>query len=89
METLELLFPKPPNQVILPVINPDGIPSITITNLAGESVSLEYKPYTTIDDVKEHVELKMKIITEQQILLYNGIELKVSQSSPKPLCMYQ
>ena len=75
METLEILFPKVKN-VISPV-SADGKPAITVTNLAGECTSLSYQQHQTIHDLQKEVMRAMHIMCEKQVLLYNGIELKV------------
>ena len=77
METLEFLFPKfvAPNDISS--VSIEGTSYITIINLTGESITVEYKSDTTIEDVKKEVKNKMKIPLEQQALLYKGDELKV------------
>ena len=75
METLQLLFPEVQN-VVSPVTS-DGNPCIAVTNLAGECATYNYQPDQTIEDLKNNVKHTMHIRCEQQMLLYNGYELKV------------
>ena len=83
VETLEFLFPKfvAPNDI--PSVSIEGTSYITIINLTGESITVEYKPDTTIEGVKKKIKKKMKIPLEQQVLLYKGDELKVCARTVK------
>ncbi len=75
METLDILFPKVQN-VISP-LSPDGSSCITVTNLAGECANWRYTPEQTIKDLKNNVKDTLGIPCEQQMLLYDHVELKV------------
>ena len=85
METLEILFPKVQN-VVSPVTS-DGNQCIAVTNLAGECATYNYKPDQTIEDLKNNVKHTMHIPCENQMLLYNGCELKTKEGSGRKMTL--
>lgn len=49
---------------------------VTVTGLTGESVRIEYKPNTTVREVKMQIFNKLKVDLAKQKLLYNDTEMQ-------------
>ncbi|XP_028396212.1 uncharacterized protein LOC114520184 [Dendronephthya gigantea] len=87
VQALEFFFCEKPTVVEPTVVEPTvvgGVP-LVITTLAGESIIIVYDPNQTIFDLKSLVEKKFKIPLKKQCLLYNNVELKISDKNDKDL----
>ena len=51
---------------------------MNITGLTGESINVPYSPHTTVDQLKNQIQIKLKHDKGKQKLLYEGKEMNVS-----------